>query len=384
MKKKYSWVLLALSCINQIACQNTIFVDEYADIRHDGQKNIKITEVDLDTVLIDASSTSLEGEWHLKDNKLYFVDKALVGVKVFDPDGQYITRHIEKGRGPNEMLQPMFAGSFSDRGYFITIDQGWTISLFNKEFKKEKMYILLGDIDGDQKVWDNLRRNPDPEKFRMYEFFISAPGIRFLNDQVIIPVITEHMDYNGFFKNANVQDFWLRSYNFLTIDIQNCKTGKLFGHYPPIFRKRNIPTFSVLSFDTGNDYMYCSYGADSLIYVRDNHGKLIKSIGYATSSIKGNYPETETFEDYSLNFRKHQKTYGYYKQIKLANDHLFRSYKKDGDTGYGLQIYKDNDLIGDVSFSEDMYIIGYSNEYYYGVLPTDTDLEQFRIVKFKL
>ena len=28
----------------------------------------------------------------------------------------------------------------------------------------------------------------------------------------------------------------------------------------------------------------------------------------------------------------------------------FWSYKKDGDIGYGLQIYKDDDLIGDVSF----------------------------------
>lgn len=383
MKKKHCW-LFVLLCLNQIGCQNATIVDEYADIRHTGQKNIEITAIHSDTIFIDASSTSLEGEWHLKGNKLYFIDQALVGVKVFDLNGQYITKHIEKGRGPNEILQPIFAGSFSDREYFVAIDQGWIISLFNEEFKKEKSYILFGDIDGDQKVWNNLLRNPDPEEFRMYEFFISSRGIRFLNDQVIIPVITEHVDYNGFFKNANTTDFWLRSYNFLTIDIQNAKTGKLFAHYPPIFRERNIPAFSLVSFDTGKDYMYCSYGADSLIYIRDNHGKLIKSMGYAASSIKGDYPETSTFEDYSSNFRKHQKKHGYYKQIKIANNHLFRSYQKDGEMGYGLQIYRNNNLIGDVSFSEDVHMIGYSDGYYYGALPVDTDLEQFRIVKFKI
>lgn len=383
MKRKFYWVLV-LGCLNYMACNDAIFVDEYLNIRHDGQNNVEVTKVTLDTILIDASSTSLEGEWHLKDNKLYFIDQALVGVKVFDLEGQYIAEYIEKGRGPNEILQPILAGSFSDGGDFVGIDQGWMISLFDGSFKKEKSCILFGDIDGDKKVWDNLLQNPDPDEFRMYEFFISARSVRFLNDQIIIPVITEHVDYNGFYKNANTQDFWLKSYNFLTIDIQNRKTGKLFGHYPPIFRERNIPTFSLLSFDTGNGHIYCSYGADSLIYVRDNNGRLINSMGYAASSIRGEYPETETFEDYSSNHRKHQKEYGYYKRIKIANDHLFRSYKKDGDTGYGLQIYKNNDLIGDISFSEDIYIIGYSNGFYYGVLPGNMDLEQFRIVKFEL
>ena len=81
---------------------------------------------------------------------------------------------------------------------------------------------------------------------------------------------------------------------------------------------------------------------------------------------------------------QHEKKYGYYERIKVVNDYLFRSYKKDGDIGYGLQIYKDDDLIGDVSFSEEVYIIGYSNGCYYGVLPVNVDLEQFRIIKFKL
>ena len=383
MKNKLDWVLVLL-CLNCIACDKATFVDEYVNIKHDGQKNIEITKIVLDTIFIDASFTSLEGEWLLKDSRLYFIDQALVGVKVFDLDGLYIEKHIERGRGPNEILKPMLAASVSDRGDFVAIDRGWIISLFNECFKKDKSYILFGDIDGDAQMWDNLLRSPDPEQFRMYEFFINARSIRFLNDQIIIPVITEHIDYNGFYKNANAQDFWLKSYNFLMIDIQSRKTGKLFGHYPPIFRKKNIPTFSLLSFDTKSDHVYCSYGADSLIYVRDHHGKLLKSIGYAASSINGEYPETETFEDYSSNRIQHEKKYGYYKRIKVVNDYLFRSYKKDGDIGYGLQIYKDDDLIGDVSFSEEVYIIGYSNGCYYGVLPVNVDLEQFRIIKFKL
>lgn len=382
MKGKYDWILLLLS-LNYMACNDSTFVDEYVNIKHEGQKNIEITKVISDTLFIDASNTSLEGEWHLKNDKLYFVDKTLIGVKAFDLHGQYLAEYIERGRGPNEILQPMLAGAFSDKGDFAGIDQGWMISLFNGNFKKEKSYILFSDIKGDQKVWDNLLQHPDPEEFRMYEFFISARSIRFLKDQIVIPVITEHMDYNGFYKNTNTSDFWLKSYNFLMIDIQNRKTGKLFGHYPPIFREKNIPAFSLLSFDTQDEHIYCSYRADSLIYIRNKNGELIKSMGYAASQIEGKYPETETFEDYSSNYRQHEKKYGYYNQMKIANDYLFRSYKKDGDLGYGLQVYKNYDLVGDISLPENMSVIGYSNGFYYGVLPVDMDLEQFRIVRFK-
>lgn len=383
INKRLHW-LFTLLCFNLISCNDSTFVDEYINLQHTGEKNVQITELPLDTIYIDASLTSLEGEWHLKDNKLYFIDKVLIGVNIFNLNGQYIGRQIERGRGPNEILQPMLASSFSKDGDFVGIDQGWVVSLFNEQFKKEKSYRLFEDIDGDKQVWEDLLQHPNPNEFRMYEFFINTPGIRFWKDQIIIPIITEHIDYNGFYKNANAQDFWLKSYNFLTIDIQNRKTKKLFGHYPPIFRERNIPVFSLLYFDIENENIYCSYRADSLIYIRNNKGELVKSIGYAASSINGNYPDTETFEDYSKHRREHEKQYGFYKQIKVVNKYLFRSYKKDGELGYGLQIYKNDNLIGDINFVEEVNMIGYSDGFYYGVLPVDIDSELFRIIKFKL
>lgn len=126
----------------------------------------------LDTIFIDASFTSLEGEWLLKDSRLYFIDQALVGVKVFDLDGLYIEKHIERGRGPNEILKPMLAASFSDRGDFVAIDRGWIISLFNECFKKDKSYILFGDIDGDAQMWDNLLRSPDRSNLGCMNFLL--------------------------------------------------------------------------------------------------------------------------------------------------------------------------------------------------------------------
>ena len=383
MKNRFFW-LLAVLCLNSMACRDKGFVDEYSGIIHRGQKDIAIREVSLDTLFVDGSHTSLDGEWHLNGDKLYFIDRSLVGVKEFALDGQYIGSHIERGRGPNEVLQSMLAGDFTGIGDFVAMDRGWTVSLFNKDFEKKKSYLLFEDLDNDAQVWDDLMKNPDPEEHRMYEFFINSKSIRFLKDQIIIPVITEHVDYNGFYKTANSQNFWLESYNFLMIDIENGKTGKLFGHYPPIFRESNMPAFSLLNFDTGDGYLYCSYGADSLIYVRDIEGKLVKCMGFAASSVKGEYPETSTFEEYSQYSMQHRKKYGYYKQIKAVNGYLFRSYKKDGDAGYGLQIYKGENLVGDVDFAEELYVIGYAEGFYYGVLPVDMEAVRFRIVRFKL
>lgn len=54
MKNKLDWVLVLL-CLNCIACDKATFVDEYVNIKHDGQKNIEITKIVLDTIFIDAS-----------------------------------------------------------------------------------------------------------------------------------------------------------------------------------------------------------------------------------------------------------------------------------------------------------------------------------------
>ena len=121
-------------------------------------------------------------------------------MKEFALDGQYIGSHIERGRGPNEVLQSMLAGDFTGIGDFVAMDRGWTVSLFNKDFEKKKSYLLFEDLDNDAQVWDDLMKNPAPEEHRMYEFFINSKCIRFLKDQIIIPVITEHVDYTVFIK----------------------------------------------------------------------------------------------------------------------------------------------------------------------------------------
>ena len=81
---------------------------------------------------------------------------------------------------------------------------------------------------------------------------------------------------------------------------------------------------------------------------------------------------------------KQLKKYGYFTTLTVAGDYLFRGYKREGEQGYGLQIYKNKDLVGDIHTKEAVNILGYQDGFYYGELPVDVDNEQFRIIRFKL
>lgn len=58
-----------------------------------------------------------------------------------------------------------------------------------------------------------------------------------------MPVVTEHVLYNGYETGGQARKFWNEAYNFIFVDLKNRTTGRLFGSYPPVYRQRNIPVF---------------------------------------------------------------------------------------------------------------------------------------------
>lgn len=75
---------------------------------------------------------------------------------------------------------------------------------------------------------------------------------------------------------------------------------------------------------------------------------------------------------------------GYYTDLFVADDYVLRGYKKDGKNNYGIQIYKDYDLIGDVPLNSSFRFIGKNGGFYYLLLGVDLDNECFEIARFKL
>ena len=363
--------------------------NEYTGLEYRGGKNIHIASfASVDTIYIDAGATSLDGQWLLSNGRLLFVDAYMVGVRVYDIKGNFISRHINRGRGPNEMIGEAYVSEATDNGGLVMINSSWQMYFYDSLYRRQAdPYGFLSDIRLAGGDWKDLLMNPDPQVKYMYEFFPLVQRIKVTDSIMVMPIITEHIRYNGYETGDNAGRYWKEVYNMIFIDLKNRVTGDLFGSYPPVYRQNNIPVFSQFDFDVDKEKgnLYVGFAADSLIYVRDlKSGRLLYDFGCSANGVSDNYPSTGSFEQYESRYKEDRKKYGYYTQLIKVGNYLFREYKKEGDAGFGLQIYDDNVLIGNVDTYEPIRIIGEYDGWLYCSLPADLDNECFRILKFTL
>lgn len=370
--------LLLLSCKKE-------FHSEYENLPYQGGNSISVSQLSFDTIRIDASSTSMDGQWAISNDTFYFADSYLEGVSTFDLNGNFTGRHIEKGRGPNEVLSPFVAITFSPNGELVGIDKTWHLYRFDTLYhRKDQLYRLLSEVKYNESDWEELLKKPDPEINQMYELNTRTKKLKVTGDRVLIPILTEHVHYNGYNLGNRAKDFWAESYTFQLFDIRQGKALQKIGHYPPIYHQKNIPVFSDYNFDLHGDKIYSTFMADSLIYVRDPEGKLLYSFGCSSGLDAENLPETETFEEYEKVRMDQLAHYAYYTDLLVADEYVLRGYKKEGKDKYGIQIYKGYHLVGDVPMSAPFQFIGRNGNFYYLLLPIDLDNEYFEIARFTI
>lgn len=378
---KTGGVLFILIC----SCQ-THYNDEFNGLEHiEGQDKHEI-HIRIDTIQIDASATSLRGTWDIRYDRLFYTDFTLVGVREFDKDGNYIGKHIKSGRGPDEMSAKAVASCFDYKNDNLAIiDEAWQFSIFNPEFKKiAGPFAMLSDINYTGANWQHLLSRPDPEDMHMYEFNLDSRAIVCVDNIITIPIVTEHITFNAYSKIANSKRFWKESYIFMSVDPVEKKTRRIFGHYPAVYQKKQIPAFYKYSFDTDGKYLYTTFAADPLIYVRDLDGEPKFTFGTGVEGIDDNYVETKSFEEYNEKLDGILREYGYYQGIKCINGLIFRSYKLPRDNGYGIQIYQNYNMVGDLHFDEPVSVFGRIEDAYYAIGPTDIDNDLFTIYRIYL
>ena len=359
----------------------------YADIPHVGEKKVTITAIQADTIYPDAAQTSLLGEWLMKDSVLYFIDNYAVGVKAYDKDGNFISENIRQGKGPNEMTLPALISAFDEKnGNLVIHDKFYNILRFTPNYEmtynSNKGWLDKLDADFDKAAVQELYENPDPEVPQMYDYNLTVRRMLCRADTVYLPVVTEHVSYNGYETSCNARDFWRISYLFLTFAIDDLEgSHKLFGHYPPAYYKKNIPVFSTYDFCMDREFLYVSFAADPLIYALDKQGKVLFSFGFADPDIAGDYPQTTTLEEYDEEFERQRAQYGYYDRIFLVDDLLFRTCKTDKNI-WKLQLYRDYDLVGDIVIDGPMEVLGEYDGRYYAFVDVDLANECFKIIRF--
>lgn len=362
----------------------------YDGVETYGTKNITIVSLPFDTMRVDAKYTSLSGQWHIKDSVLCFVDEYAVGVKEYDLDGNFIGEHIRQGKGPNEVLAASFISTFDKvTGDFVMEDANCFIYRFSKDYKKlfslDRAWFTALSPNFGEKGWSDLYNNPDPEVPEMYEYNFECDRMRSVDSEVIMPVITEHVSYNGYDRRLG-KGFWTDSYIFIRFRPEDVASSKvLFGHYPPVYSKRNIPAFSKYDFCVDENGIIVTFAADSRIFMMDYDGNVTGSFGFPEEGISGDYPATSSFEEYESKRKRMMEEKGFYDRLARCGDYIFRTCRLDRSAGTILQIYDGNyDLVGRVPVGDGFEVIGEYDGTYYAYNSLDLDFEQFILLNFKI
>ncbi len=380
MKTLHYSIIGVLLLYSTIGCNK----DSVGIYPHQGDRDIYFNKLQFDTLIIESDEPSLSGEWVINNNRLFYNDYIVTALLEFDTLGNYIDNRIKHGRAANEWTSPFVTVTFHDTSMY-SIDFSWRIHCYNNSFYREKQPVeMLHDIPYSNSDWNNLLNNPDVNVAQMYEYNFDTRDLLIYNDALILPVVTEHIKYNGFYINAQAESFWRDSYIFMEIDKENFSTLKLFGHYPHIYSTKNIPVFSIYSFDKFKEELIVSFNADSLIYCYNKDGEVTNTFGYSSKNIKDNYPETYTYEEFQDKRKQQRKSYGYYSHLSVVGNYIFRTYKSEGQDNYGIQIYHDKNLIGDIQTTQEAYVIGEINGTFYAALPADIENECYQLLKFRI
>ena len=376
-------ISLFLSAMTLAACSRQENVFKVIPLMGGVSEEI-VSFVILDTLYIDSSATSLRGEWDIHGDRLFFSDHSLCSIREYDPDGSFIGKHIGKGRGPGESPSPFNVVCFYPDGRVCVQDQSWHYTVFDSSMTKTLYsYTFLSDKGYRQSDWMQLLKKPDPEIDNMYEFNLDSPDMEAFGDQILVPVYTEHVTMNAY-SRINSSKFWKQSYNFMLIDPEAGRITAKFGHFPLAYHRQRIPAFYTYSFDVDDDLVYVGYAADTLIYAMDAKGTIVGAFGSAFEGFDGRFPENKSFDDYSLKLKDFRADCAYFEHLYADSPWIFRSYKMPGDSGYGLQLYKDYDLAADIPFNESVRVIGCIGDCYYLEAPPDIDDDRFVIYRMKI
>lgn len=382
MKRNKS-IWLFFFCTIFCACDNSQH-SRLPQVPHMGERVVQITDISLDSLTLDAHMTSLAGKWYLHGDTLVLLDKYAVSMQKYDLSGQYIGKMLVKGRGPNEQLEPFYWFQYTDDGGFYAMNTSWQMFHYsaNNVIVGQSTFLENVDIEEYKKIY----ANPDPKSPSMYEPQTMCSDMGILGDNLVFPVVTEHYLYNGY--ESRTKDYYRNSHLFAAVDTSSLHIRSIFGFYPQIFQKSNIPNFATLRFSTDSvaKKMYVSFYADPKVYVYNNDFELIHTFGERHDLIKGDYPSTSTFEEADELSDNQYKRYGYYDRIAVAGDYVFRSYKTDNGK-WGMMAYETSsgDQIADFSIqSKEFRIIGYHKGWYYAEGGWNYDKETCTIYKFKI
>ncbi len=355
-----------------------------------GKVDIIITNLQIDSVdFPEIASSSYEGDFFVRNNKLVFFDKYFGYGFQFDRDMNLEAKIYGQGPGPLEVNTGYVDGYLPLDGKDLFVGSSLDFHIHNKDGERQKFFRLpWGHMDNRRK----FRRFPESstgDEVELYELNYELLVIREdKNGFVYLPLvpfsdmISPYMD--SFYDKARL---------LIKVDIDKEKIVEVFGRVSPEYAKyKAIPQHMFISYDINkkNNYMYISQEIDSLIYVYDEKGRNIFNFGNVGKGMNTNYLELTTFsaKQFQRAYFEDRPKRGYYANIEYFEefDLLFRSYTKGRNSLYdGLQIYKGTTLIADVEVPKGMtWVKGYIAPYFYSNAIVNDEALTLKVYRFTL
>ena len=380
MNKLYILFLLFL-----VSCDSNL--GEYSNIENNEKSDIRIEKLDFDSIMISGKDISMTGEWSIFNDKFWFLDRYMPQIIQFDMDGKYERIIIRTGKGPNEMSTAGILTLKQLNKEYLYIDTNFRLNVIdstNTFVTKRKSIFNFSAMTSE--LFKELMSNPDPNNPAIYDYEFDSPTFLRLKDScLLIPIETEHRDFNAF--DGSISNFWTDALTFGVYNIKIGKIEKLFGNYPPYFYDKRIPYLNAPLFDMNEkDEIVVSFQPDPIIYVRDINGKLLRSFGVAAKSIANEkYPEYLSLNESENNRNRNLNTLGYYTSLMIFDGYVFRTFQNNDMKGGGIQIYENDILIGEIALSDAARLIGRDkNGYIWMETKADEEKETIKFYKFKL
>lgn len=338
---------------------------------------IQIKGLDLDSVYCEFIDASYVGSLQWSNDTLFYIDEKFCAVFAFNTQGEFLQQFLSQGSGPNELATRNIVGySRLDNGGHFFLGPSNDCYVFNQQMNKTKFFIITKNSSQSEISYDSP-----------YCYTLSYPKLILRNygDMIYSNVYCEHPKLHMFTSYKKYVD---NAHFLASINIKSGEMENLYGNYSLAYKKDNTKQFSLVSYDIDKEgNFYVCLEADSLIHFYNSSFELLYSFGYKGQEMSTEYSNLHTIKDFRHKNLEEREKYSYYTWIEYVDERnlLFRSYKKQNSMGYdGLQIYKNNTLIGDVYVPKNFRVVGYSSPYFYGVVPVDEDKETIKFYKFKL
>jgi len=380
--KKVKCVLFAsmIILIFLIGCNN-----KGKKVTHVGKVNLS-SSIKIDSTVIDVSYTSGRGNFYMIDSLITFADAYSFTLYSYNNNtGKLISKHFRKGHGPNELNSFMYVYPDSKSHKIFILDSSYFLSSCDSSFN----LVKKGVIDFGWK--NNMHHSSDfntPRNYKIMEMSDFDMNLTYINDSILmIPVNVIHRktSQNGFVNSKEYDE----GHIFGLLNLNSMKVKKVLGKYPYIYKTNPVPHMDFFQYSMKEDTIYVNHAIDSLIYVYKYPDKLLYTFGYECNNINRNYTVTKKVDHGKL-LKNDTKKCGMNIGLKYISQTnlLLRTYMLNLNNGEsGLQIYKDNNLIGDFKMPRYFKLLGYCDKYYYGVrlIPIETrDITKFVFYKFKI